>query len=188
MRVSKLFILLNFLFAFSVAQTNTKASDKYVEQINTYLKDNSLKKKSLDHMSTVGGAVAGYYLNKKLVLITTNYGGAFSDIGFSFYILNDSIVFVNESKVVLKEPITEKEYSEYERYVIFHTDKQGNTDLTKWPLSTDIHNDYYFKNGTIVKYELRNFKKKFNPAGDHIAETTLDLLSRFKTHVEELTR
>jgi len=188
MRVSFLFIILNFLFSNFFAQTNARATDKYVEQINKYLNNKSLIKKDLDHMSVVGGMVAGYYLNKQLVFIKTNYGGSFSDISYSFYIQNDSIVYVEESKVVLKEPITEKEYAEYERYVIFHTDKHGNTDLTKWPLSTDIHNAYYLKADKIIKYELKSFKKQLKPIENQLEETNADLLSRFKTHVEELSK
>jgi hypothetical protein len=184
MRILIFFIFFtNHVFAQKI---NTKETDKYVDLINGFLKTNSLIKKQADSLSVYGGKVSAYYLKTKLVLIKSHHGGEFGYVDYAYYVSNDSLVFVNEKKVSLKEPITEKEYAEYERYVIFHTDKKGNVDYSKWPLGTDINNDYYFKNNSIIQYKLRNFNKTVKAIQNEIEETTKTLINRYTGHLEEL--
>ena len=182
-------ILIFFIFFTSqvfAQKVNTKETDKYVDLINGFLKTNSLVKKQADSLSVYGGNVHGYYLKTKLVLIKSHHGGEFGYVDYDYYVSNDSLIFANEKKVSLKEPITEKEYAEYERYVIFHTDKKGTVDYSKWPLGTDINNDYYFKNNSIFHFQLRNFNKPVKVIENEIEETTKILIDRYKSHLKEL--
>ena len=137
-------------------------------------------------MSIPGGAVTGYYLNKKLVIIKTQYNGEFGYNAYSFYFRNDSLLFVNEIKVHLQIPETDEENEKYEKYLKAHTDKNGNQDLTKWPLATNINNKYYLINDSIVKYALSNFNKTMKPLDNEIAATNKDIIYRYKTHINEL--
>ena len=187
MRSFCLTLFLIFIAALCFAQNvSVKSTEKYLELINKHVENSSLKQKDLGSMSKLGGTVTGYYLNKKLVLITTSYGGQFGYIDHSFYMENDSLVYVNEKKIILKEPETEKEYEAYEKYVIFNTDKNGKTDLTKWPLTVNISNAYYFGNGQIVKYRLKSFDKTVKPFENEIERAAKDLIYRYHTHCEEL--
>ena len=189
MRTVRIFILFTFLCSVSSAQKNgIKTTDEYTNLINKKLENNLLKKKQADTLSAISGTVTGYYLKNNLALITTHHGGAFDYIDYSFYIKNDSLLFVTERKVSLKEPITEKEYAEYERYVIFNTDKQGKTDFTKWPLTVDLNYTYYFQNSVIVKYELTDFNKPVKATENQVSETARNLISLFTTHVKELSK
>lgn len=94
--------LLSSLCFSSLSQNNTKATDVYVASVDKLLKENALVKKSPDEKSSVGGALTGHYLKNRLKLITSHDGDHFSYITYSFYISNDSLVFVNERKVSLK--------------------------------------------------------------------------------------
>ncbi|WP_317897364.1 hypothetical protein [Aurantibacillus circumpalustris] len=183
----RIFIFFIFFTSQVFAQkVNTKETDKYVDLINGFLKTNSLIKKQADSLSIYGGDLKAYYLKTKLVFIKSHHGGEFGYVDYTYYLSNDSLVFVNEKKVSLKEPITEKEYGEYERYVIFHTDKKGNVDYSKWPLGTDINNDYYFKNNSVISFQLRNFNKPVKTSENEIIEAAKTLVSRYKVHLEEL--
>ena len=187
MRFHVLIILFVCLCTASFAQSPIqRATDKYVESVNKFRNENALVKKQLEHKSLLGPEVAAYYLKKKLMLITTHYGGEFGYIDYSFYVENDSLLFVNEKKIILKEPQTEKEYSAYEKYVIFNTNKQGITDFSKWPLMVDLNNSYYIDNDSIIRYTLKNFSKPVKPIGNEIEESAKDLIYRFKTHLGEV--
>jgi hypothetical protein len=187
MNIARIIIVLTFLCSFSFAQNNiVKSTNKYVDLIDKHVKENLLTKKQADKMSIFGGSVTSYYLNKKLVLITTKYGGEFGYIAHSYYIENDTLVFASEKKIILKEPETEKEYSAYEKYLIFNTDKNGNTDLTKWPLTVNISNDYYFNKKQLIKYQLKSFDKPEKVSEGQIEETARELMQRYATHLEEL--
>lgn len=163
-----------------------KSTDKYVEMIDEHFGNGSLKQKHGALSTKLGGTFNAYYLNKKLVLITSNYGGPFGFFDHSYYIEKDSLVFAVVRKVILKEPENEKEYTAYEKYLIFNTDKNGKTDLTKWPLTVDINNRYYFNHNQVIKYDLKNLNKPVKPLENEIGETTKDLLFRLTTHLEEL--
>lgn len=186
MRALFLFVLLNLFCKPALAQNDAvKSTDKLIKQVNTFLKENALAKKTLDHKSTVGGAVNGYYLKNKLRLITARQQSEFGYIEYLFYVERDSLLFVNERKVMLKEPVNEKEYAEYEKYILFNTEN-GNTDFTKWPLTADISNDYYFLNRKVIKYRHKNFNKAVETNENEVEETARDLISRYMTHFNEL--
>jgi hypothetical protein len=187
MNIARIIAILTFLCSFSFAQNNIiKSTNKYIDFINEHVKENLLTKKQPDKTSVLGGSVTGYYLHKKLVLITTKYGGEFGYIAHSYYVENDTVVFANEKKIILKEPETEKEYSAYEKYLVFNTDKNGNTDLTKWPLTVNMNNDYYFNKNLVIKYQLKSFDKPVKATEKQIEEATQELMYRYTTHTEEL--
>lgn len=163
-----------------------KSTDKFVEMIDTHLKNGSLKQKELGHASVLGGTLTGYYLGKKLVFMRSSYGGPFGQFDHLFYLENDSLVFAIEKKIILKEPESTKEYEAYENYVIFNTDKAGKTDLSKWPLLVNLNNTYYFDHGKIIKYQLKSFDKIYKPQPDQLESSAGDLSYRCKTQYREL--
>ena len=172
---------------FSFKQTDKyNAVDKYVTSLDKKVKTKGLVVKPLENMSIPGGAVTGYYLNKKLVLIKTIYGGEFGYNAYSFYFRNDSLLYVNEIRDHLEIPETEEKYDEYEKYIKTHTDKYGHQDLTKLPHSESANNIYYLINDSIVKYSLRNFNKAVNATENEVAKTNKDIIYRYKTHIIEL--
>lgn len=178
--------LLSLLFLQGTAQTiDTKSTDKYVKQVNTFLKENVYTKKPLADKSPTGGTVTGYYLKNRLQLITAVKSDDFGFIEHSFYIEKDSLVFIKECTVVLKQPMSGKEFEDYETYVLFNT-QNGTTDFSKWPLLTDIANTYYFQNSRIIKYQLKSFNKNVKPADSEIDESNKELVAHFLTHLEEL--
>lgn len=160
--------------------------DKYIIYIDKCFNSKKLVKKDLDRMSIPGGAVSGYYLEKKLVLIRTIYGAEFGCTAYKFYLKNDSLVFINESKEFLKVPEDSIKYVEFESYMKSHTDKKGNTNLSKWPLETYDDNSYYLSNNTIVDFKLKSFKKPKKAFEDEIREKNKELIYRFTTHIAEL--
>ena len=186
MRAGFLILLFNLVVTICHTQSNNDRTDKYVTQVNTFLKDNLLTKRVLDQKSSLGGDISGYYFKNKLQLIVSRLSSEFGFIEYSFYLEKDSLLFVNEKKVALKEPASEKEYSEYEKYVLFNTDKNGNTDLKKWPLTTDISNNYYLQNRKIVKYELKNFNKTVKASEGEIEEANKSIVERYLIHQEAL--
>ena len=175
------------MFFFSFNQMDKSNSiDKYVVYIDKCLNSKKLVKKDLDRMSVPGGAVSGYYLEKKLVLIKTMYGAEFGCTTYQFYLKNDSLVYVNETKEFLKVPEDSLKYEEFELYIKSHTDKKGNTNLSKWPLETNDNNSYYLSNNIIVDFKLKSFNKPKQTFEDKIAEKNKELIYRFTTHITEL--
>lgn len=171
----------------SAAQTaNYKNIDNYTHLVSEKYKGNALKEKPLEGKSDIGGKVTGYYMKTKLVLITTHSSDEFSYNDYLFYVEDDSLIYVKVKHVVLKEPINEKEYAEYEKYVLLNTDHKGNTDVKKWPLVMDLNNTYYINNNQIVKYTLNNLGKDLKPAEGELEGITKDLINRYSIHLEEL--
>ena len=160
--------------------------DKYVVYINKCFNSKKLVKKDLDRMSIPGGAVSGYYLENKLVLIKTIFGAEFGCTAYKFYLKKDSLVYVNETKEFYKVPEDSLKYEEFERYIKSHTDKKGNTNLSKWPLETFDNNCYYLSNNIIVDFKLKSFNKPIQAFEDKIAEKNKELIYRFTTHIAEL--
>jgi len=163
-------------------------TDKYVSEIDNYLKSKKLSEKFLDHMSMIGGAVSGYYLKGNLVLIKTTYGAEHGYTAYSYYIQNDSLVFVKERKEFLKVPEGEAKFQEFEKYSKQHTDKKGSTDLSKWPHETNDNNVYYISGNHIVDFKLKSFNKVKQAFEDEIEEKNKDLIRRYEIHLSELSK
>lgn len=181
---SILFFLLPFM---SLAQSpNLKSVESYVNLVSEKYKGKALKEKQLEGKRPVGGTVTGYYMKSKLVLITTHSSDEFAYNDYFYYVEDDSLLFVRVKHIVLKEPVNEKEYAEYEKYLLFNTDHKGNTDVKKWPLTSDFSSDYYFTNSQITKYDLKNFGKPIKAAEGEIEGTTKDLIMRYATHLAAL--
>lgn len=183
------FLILASMVFFSFKQIRLPdPTDKYVSVIDNYLKSKKLKEKFLDHMSIPGGAVWGYYLKGELVLIKTSYGAEYGYTDYSYYIKNDSLVFVRERKEFLKIPEDDAKQQEFEKHVKQHTNKDGNVDCSKWPLETDDNNVYYINDSHIVDFKLRSFNKVKNVYEDEVEKKNKDLIRRYKIHVEELSK
>ena len=86
-----LFIFLNPVFGQEIRRTNLDI-EKYVQSINHLKAENKLVKISYPNMSGCGGAVDGYYRNKKLVYIYSRYS---AELGFTektYYIDQENIL------------------------------------------------------------------------------------------------
>lgn len=71
--------------------------------------------------------------------------------------------------------------------MIFNTDKNGNTNYSKWPLTVDINNTYYIASRKITRCELKNFGKPVKLATDTTVEgISKELIRRYTIHMEEL--
>jgi hypothetical protein len=103
-----IFILLsNLTFGQSVPSTAAEI-EKYATSIEQLKAANKLVQISYPNMSSCGGSVLGYYLNKKLVLIDATYS---AELGFSsktMYLDQDKFL-----KVIYREHYAE--WGEYER-------------------------------------------------------------------------
>jgi len=171
------------LFSFSQNNRN-KDVDKYVTYIDKNVKAKKFTVKQLNHMSALGGAVTGYYANKKLVFIETTYGGMDGYHSFNFYISSDTLVFVTERNEWTKIP---ENQDEYDRYIKTHTNKNGDVDMTKLPLAADDYNTYYIDNNTIVGFSFKSFGKlKTQIFEDDIANKNKEIVQHYQSHLKEL--
>lgn len=171
--------------AHSQKKTAQSAADRYAQQIDEQRENKTLTPKSLDHMSVPGGAVTGYYLDSKLVLIYTAYGAEHGYQSYSYYLRHDSLLLVQEAQVYWKLS-TEEDYERFEAYRLKHTDKEGVTDLSGWPMEVDDNNRYYFRDTVITEAKLLRFKKPEAAQKDKIAEKNKELLRRLRIHFGEL--
>lgn len=182
-------LLISCLVMACLAHSQKKAkqnpADGYAQQIDEQRQNKTLSAKSLDHMSATGGSVTGYYLGSKLVLIYTVYSGENGYLSYSYYLRHDSLLLVQEAQVYWKLS-TEEDYERFDAYRLKHTDKDGVTDLSEWPMETDDNNRYYFRDTAIVKAELKSFKKPKTATKEEIAEKNKELLRRLRIHCGEL--
>jgi|GEM_PF-2578373 hypothetical protein len=177
-------LAISFL-AHSQKKTTQNPADRYVQQIDARLKSKELSAKSLDHMSATGGSVTGFYSDGRLALIYTVYSGEHGYRSYNYYLRHDSLLLVQETQVFWKLS-TEEDYERFEAYRQKHTDKEGVTDLSDWPMEIDDNNRYYFHDTVIVDFKIRSFKKARGATEDEIAETNKELLRRLRIHCKEL--
>lgn len=176
-------LALTTLFNVSFAQKREPyPADQYVKTINANFKAGKLVKKQLNYMSPLGGDVEGYYLNQKLVFIKTTYGGECGYHSYDFYIKNDTLVFVKEIAKYCKIIDGDK----YTAYIAAHTDRNGNTDMTKWPLETDDNNRYYIDDNHIIDFILKSFVKPTKAYEDIIAAKSKEIIEHYNSHLQEL--
>jgi hypothetical protein len=178
----RLLIILFFLTTsvFGQNSSDKKRVDKYKVDIDKKVKSNKLVLKNYPDRSMFGGVLTGYYLNSKLVLIKTDLAVAFSHSQRSYYVLNDSLIFVSERTTRIKEP------DNFDEYIKEHTDKNNNTDLSKLPLEVDDDNIYYLNDGNITNCQLKSFNKKIAVMEDVGAEKNKMILQFYKAHLDEL--
>jgi hypothetical protein len=185
-RILTIFILLSLLFFSFIQRGKDNYIDKYVATIDKSLMAEKLTPKVLTNMSRLGGFVIFYYSGKQLELIKTTYSGEFGYNSFDFYILNDSLVFVKEHGLFIKEPENPEEQDKYDKYVKSHTDKNGKVNWKKYPFEKDDDNIYYINNNTIVDFKLKSFGKSKEAFEDDIARKNKEIIEHYKSHLEEL--
>ena len=173
-------ILIFFSTNFELQVSQKKHIDKYVSTIDKALARNELTEKTYPERSLYGGVLTGYYRDQNLVLIMTDLAVALSNCELCFYLENDSLVFVRESVSVIQEP------DNLALYIESHTDKNGNTDLSKLPLSTDDENHYYFSENKIVGCKLTAFNKKYDATEAFISDKNSSILKYFSSFIDEL--
>lgn len=171
--------------AHSQKKFNPAAADRYAKQIDTQLQSKELSAKSLDHMSATGGSVTGFYSDGRLALIYTVYSGEHGYRSYNYYLRHDSLLLVQEAQVFWKLS-TEEDYERFEAYRQKHTDKEGVTDLSGWPMEIDDNNRYYFRDTVIAEARLLRFQKPRGPEKNEIAEANKELLRRLRIHCGEL--
>jgi hypothetical protein len=108
---SRLLILFTLLTGFAFCQTSNldvKRINDYKLNIDNKLTAKKLTEKFYPNMSALGGAVYGYYANKKLVLIKTQFNAEAGYHSINFYILNDALVYAFEKQRQIREPDNKK--------------------------------------------------------------------------------
>lgn len=173
------------LLAHSQKKVTQAAADSYTQQIDKQRQNNTLTAKRLNYMSMPGGAVTGYYSGNKLVLIYTAYGGEQGYRCYNYYLRHDSLLLVHEVQAFWKLS-GDEDYERFEAYREKHTDKEGVTDLSGWPMEIDDNNRYYFRDTVIAESKLLRFQKPRGPEKDEIAEANKELLRRLRIHCGEL--
>jgi hypothetical protein len=180
MKIS-LIVFLTFIFSISFGQISDslrKRIDRYKVDIDKKLKRKKLVEKEYPEMSPCGGSLHGYYLNKKLVLITAEHDLAYCFNTIYYYIIADALVFVTETIELHQWPD--------EEYLKKHTDKNNNTNLAKLPLEADDNNKFYLQDSRIVDCEMRSFNKKQVVNKDVLAEKNKMILDCYNFHLVEL--
>jgi hypothetical protein len=184
---SRLLILFTFLTSFAFCQTSDsdiKKIDSYKLNIDNKLTSKKLTEKFYPNMSALGGAVYGYYADKKLVLIKTQFNAEAGYHSIDFYILNDTLVYAFEKQRQIKEPDNK---DDYDAYIKKYSDKKGNIDFSKIPLSVCADNVYYLVDNHIIQSQMKSFGKKTKLMEDVIADKNSMLLRHYKSHLKELT-
>lgn len=134
-------------------------------------------------MSALGGAVYGYYADKKLVLIKTRFNAEAGYHSIDFYILKDTLVYAFEKERQVKDPDNKEDY---EAYIKKYSDKKGNIDFNKIPLSTCNDNVYYLNDIYLFHSQMKSFGKKIRLMEEVVADKNKMLLKHYKSHLEEL--
>ncbi len=180
----KLLIIIWTLFFFTLEKDSGFADvDRYTKKVDKQLKNKKLTKKFYPNMSHLGGAVTGYYLDKKMVLIKTSYGSETGYHDIDFYIRYDSLIFVKEVEMYHKNIETTEEYNNYLKK---HPNETKQIDVSKLPLTTYNINYYYISDTLIIGFELREFNKTKPAFEDEIAQKNKMILEHLRAHLIEL--
>jgi hypothetical protein len=157
-----------------------KSTYKYKADIDKKLSTKKLVLEEYPERSLYGGALAGYYFDHKLVLIKTDLNVAFSTTEMSYYVRSDTLLFVSEITIQIKEP------DNIEEYLKEHTDKNNHTDFSRLPLNIDENNIYYFQGGKIIDSQMKSFRKKIKMTEAMLMEKHKVILEFYRSHLEEL--
>ena len=184
MTMVRILVIISFMFcAFAFKWNDDKSIDAYKSLIDKQFEQNELDVKPVDHKSGVCGSIKGYYANKKLVLIKTCNNGDYGFHAYDFYIKNDSLVLVCEQQREIQIP-TKKE--ELDDYIQKHTDKKGNTDMSKLPLSICDDHLFYMSHLHIVDAKLKQFNKPKVVMEDEIAQKNKTIVLLYDEATKEL--
>ena len=124
-----IFILLsNLTFGQTVPTTATEI-EKYATSIEQLKAENKLVKISYPNMSSCGGSVDGYYLNKKLVLIDATYS---AELGFS-----SKKMYVDQDKFL--KVIYREYYAEWGKYERKYASEEQEFDPSKMTYSDTVY-------------------------------------------------
>lgn len=181
----KLLFLLAFIFNFLLSDQKKNAEDNvdlYKKSIDRKRKKGVLVEKKYEKMSSLGGAVAGYYEHDKLILIQTCYNGESGNHAFDFYIRNDSLLFVTEIEKKFKEYQSEETYQNYANH---HTDKTGHLDLSKMTAIITMDNYYYMNDTTITESHVKGYRKS-TLTEDEVLEKNKIIIDHYRHHLHEL--
>jgi hypothetical protein len=180
---SRALLMLFAIVCFSfIEKQKDNPTDKYVATIDKNLQEKKLAKKKLENMSRLGGSVTGYYLSNKLVLIKTCNQGHIGFHRLDFYIQNDSLVLVKEiaQTVKLNDKLNDSK-------IVYGKDKNGDADLSKYPLTENNKNTYYISDTMIVDFRLKSFGKTPKIIyEDVIAEKNKEIIQHYRAHLKEL--
>gem|GEM_PF-1923587 len=121
-------ILSNLTFGQSVPTTAAEI-EKYATSIEQLKAENKLVKVSYPNMSSCGGGVDGYYLNKKLVLIDATYG---AELGFS-----SKIMYLDQDKFL--KVIYREHFAEWEKYARKYPSEEQEFDPSKMTYSDTVY-------------------------------------------------
>lgn len=183
--MARIIIILSLMFcafAFKL-NSNDKQTDTYKSLIDKQFEHNELEVKHVDHKSSLCGSIKGYYANKKLVLIKTCNNEEFGYHSYDFYIKNDSLLLVCEQQRDIQIPAKQEDFN---AYVKKHTDKKGNTDMSKLPLSISDDNMFYMSNNAIVEAKLKQFNKLKTAMENEIAQKNTTIIALYNASTKEL--
>ena len=124
-----IFILLSNLTLGQTVPSTATEIDAYVTSIEQLKAANKLVKISYPNMSSCGGSVDGYYLNKKLVLIDATYS---AELGFSsktMYLHQDKFL-----KVIYRE-----HYAEWGKYERKYASEEQEFDPSKMTYTDTVY-------------------------------------------------
>jgi hypothetical protein len=183
--MARIIVIISLMFCVFAFKLNDggKQIDAYKNAIDKQFEHNELDFKKVDHKSDICGSIKGYYVNKKLVLMKTCSNGDFGFHSFDFYIKNDSLLLVCEQQRDIKIPAKQEDF---EVYVKKHTDKKGNTDMSKLPLSICDDNIFYLSDNHIVDAKLKQFNKPKTGLENEIAQKNKMIVLIYNEATQEL--
>lgn len=183
--MARIIVIISLMFCVFAFKSNDddKQIDAYKSFIDKQFEQNELEVKNVDHKSSLCGSIKGYYANKKLVLIKICNNGEFGFHSYDFYIRNDSLILVCEQQRDIQIPSKQEEF---DAYIKKHTDKKGNTDMSKLPLSTCDDNMFYMSNNHIMDAKLKQFNKPKKAMEDDIDQKNKTIVALYNAATKEL--
>jgi hypothetical protein len=183
--MARIIVIISLMFcAFAFTSNGDgKQIDAYKSLIDKQFEHNELEVKNIDHKSVLCGSIKGYYANKKLVLIKTCNNTEYGFHSYDFYVKNDSLLLVCEQQRDIQIPVKQEDF---DAYVKKHTDKKGNTDMSKLPLSICDDNLFYMSNNNIVDAKLKQFNKPKSAVEDEIAQKNKTIIAMYSAAIKEL--
>jgi hypothetical protein len=130
--MKKIIFILTFLTTLFYAQANTGPEtevEEYVKKIDKLKAENKLKKISYPDMSSCGGGVDGYYLDKQLVLIDAIYQ---AELGYS-----SKTIYLDNSRFL--HIIYREHFAEWEKYFQKYPSDKHEFDASKMTYTDTLY-------------------------------------------------
>ncbi len=183
--MTRIIVIISLIFCAFAFKSNgdDKQIDGYKSLIDKQFEHNELEVKNIDHKSILCGSIKGYYAYKKLVLIKTCNNAEYGFHSYDFYVKNDSLLLVCEQQRDIQIPVKQEDF---DAYVKKHTDKKGNTDMSKLPLSICDDNLFYMSNNNIAEAKLKQFNKPKTAIKDDIAQKNKMITALYNAATKEL--